>query len=94
MSTLSFVNAQNAAGTKSLWDELMEILAQDIKSGDTFRYVWDWDILGNPIMSHPLSASDDAILVGARVMIPFGGEEGRTYMCTFGSKVEKISGTD
>lgn len=71
----------------------MQVLAQDIKEGDTFKYVCDWDFLGKPIMSQPILASDDAIVIGGSVMIPFGGDEGRTYMASFGSKVEKIDGT-
>ncbi|QPI18162.1 hypothetical protein POP15_114 [Pectobacterium phage POP15] len=71
----------------------MQVLAQDIKEGDTFQYVCDWDLLGKPIMSQQIVASDDAIVIGGSVMIPFGGDEGRTYMASFGSKVEKIDGT-
>ena len=70
------------------------VYAHDIKNGDTFRYTSDWDILGKPIMSQPFLASDDAIVVGTQVMIPFGGDEGLCYMASFGSKVEKIDGTD
>lgn len=71
----------------------MFVYAHDIKSGETFRYTCDWDFLGKPIMSQPILASDDAIVIGTQVMIPFGGDEGRTYMASFGSKVEKIDGT-
>lgn len=47
-------------------------------------------------MSQPILASDDAIVVGTQVMIPIGGDEGRTFMACFGDKVkvEKIDGTD
>ena len=72
----------------------MHIWAHDIKSGDTFRYTCDWDFFGKPISSAQLVASSDAIVVGTQVMIPFGGNEGHTYMAEFGSKVEKIDGTE
>lgn len=94
MFTHSFVNAQNAVGTKSAWGNRMQVLAQDIKVGDTFKYVCDCDLFGKPIMSQPILASDDAIIIGGTVMIPFGGDEGRCFMASFGSKVEKIDGTD
>ncbi|ATS93492.1 hypothetical protein P1A145kb_p092 [Pectobacterium phage DU_PP_I] len=54
----------------------------------------DFDLFGKPIMSQPILASDDAIIIGGAVMIPFGGDEGRCFMASFGSKVEKIDGTD
>lgn len=72
----------------------MYVLAHEIKEGDTFKYVCDCDLFGKPIMSQEILASDDAIVIGGRVMIPFGGDEGHTYMASFGSKVEKIDGTD
>lgn len=72
----------------------MEILASDIKAGDTFRYVCDFDLNGKPILSQDILASDDAIIVGAVVMIPFGGDEGRCFMASLDTTVEKIDGTD
>lgn len=72
----------------------MEILASDIKVGDTFKYVCDFDLNGKRIMSQPILASDDAITVGAVVMIPFGGDEGRCFMASLDTTVEKIDGTD
>ena len=37
----------------------------------------------------------DGVAAEARVVvIPFGGDEGRCFMASFGSKVEKIDGTD
>jgi len=72
----------------------MQILAQDIKKGYRFTYVCDSDFLGKPIMSQVILASDDAIVIGGRVMVPFGSDGGRTYMACFGSKVEKIDATD
>lgn len=88
------MNAQNAAGTKCAWGNLMEILAKDIEVGDTFKYVCDFDLTGKPILSQPILASDDAIIVGAVVMIPFGGDEGRCFMASLDTTVEKIDGTD
>ncbi|UNA02706.1 hypothetical protein [Enterobacter phage vB_ExiM_F5M1E] len=79
---------------RSLRGVIMFVYAHDIKCGDTFRYACDWDILGKAIMSQPILASDDAIVIGTQVMIPFGGDEGRTFMACFGDKVEKIDGTD
>lgn len=84
------MNVQNAVGTKSVWGDLMQILARDIKVGDTFKYVSDFDLVGKPIMSQPILASDDAIIVGAVVMIPFGGDEGRCFMASLDTTVEKI----
>lgn len=84
------MNAQNAVGTKSAWGELMQILARDIKVGDTFKYVYDFDLDNEPVMSQPILASDDAIIVGTVVMIPFGGDEGRCFMASLDTTVEKI----
>lgn len=81
-------------GIKSTWGNVMQVLIQDIKDGDTFQYVSDWDMLGKPIMSGPILASDDAIVINGTVIVPFGGEEGRCYMSSFGTKVEKIDGTE
>ena len=72
----------------------MQILARDIKAGDTFKYVTDFDINGKPIMGQDVLASDDAIIAGAVVIIPFGGDEGRCFMASIGTTVEKIDGTD
>lgn len=72
----------------------MEVLAQDIKKGEFFRYVCDWDLTGSPIMSETIEASDDAIVIAKTVMIPFGGDEGRCFMAKFNSTVEKIDGTE
>ncbi len=90
MFTHSFVNAQNAAGTKSAWGDRMQVLAQDIKVGETFKYVCDFDLFGKPIMSQPILASDDAINIGGTVMIPFGGDEGPCFMASLNTTVEKI----
>lgn len=83
------MNARNAAGTKSAWGDMMTPV-QDIKAGDVFQYICDWDILGKPIMSMPITASEDAFSVGARVFIPFGGDCGRTFTADYGSTVEKF----
>lgn len=88
------MNAQSAAGTKCAWGDLMQVLARDIKVGDTFKYVSDFDLDNEPIMSQPILASDDAIIVGTVVMIPFGGDEGRCFMASLDTTVEKIDGTD
>ena len=45
-------------------------------------------------MGQDILASDDAIIVGAVVMIPFGGDEGRCFMASLDTTVEKIDGTD
>lgn len=64
--------------------------ALSIKAGDTFRYVCDNDILGNPIWSAEMEASEDAFVMGTAVFIPFGGPEGNTFMGKFDSDVEKL----
>lgn len=88
------MNAQNVAGTKCAWGDLMQVLARDIKVGDTFKYVTDFDFNGKPIMGQDILASDDAIIVGAVVIIPFGGDEGCCFMASLDTTVEKIDGTD
>lgn len=72
----------------------MQVLASDIKKGDTFRYVCDWDLTGNPILSQCIEASDDAIIIAATVMVPFGEEMGRCFMANLNSTVEKIDATE
>lgn len=72
----------------------MEVLARDIKKGDSFRYVCDWDLTGNPILSQTIKASDDAIIIAETVMVPFGGEQGRCFMAKLNSTVEKIDATE
>lgn len=59
-----------------------------------FKYVTDFDLNGKPIMGQDILASDDAIIVGAVVMIPFGGDEGLCFMASLDTTVEKIDGTD
>ena len=72
----------------------MEVLARDIKKGDTFCYICDWDLTGNPIFSQAIEASDDAIIIANTVMVPFGGEMGRCFMGKLNSTVEKIDATE
>jgi len=64
----------------------MKTLVQDIKKGDVFRR--------NSGVGCEIIASDDAIVVGNKVFIPFGGEEGLTYVDYFGKTVEKIDGPE
>lgn len=81
-------NAPSAVGTKCVWGDLMDTLVQDIKAGDKFRYICDWDFMGSPIWSRTIEASDDAIHIGGTVIVPWGGETGHCFMSSYGSKVE------
>lgn len=72
----------------------MEILAKEIKKGDAFKYIVGWDILGNTQYGDLVTASDDAIIVGSSVIVPFGGDEGRCFMSSLDTIVEKTDATE